>query len=77
MFSLPTCSRCPHFEQDGEVVNKIEGYDCENRKVLHTAMRDVFDKPNTAPAAKEASDLEKAELAKLKDWCAKMDKEKT
>jgi hypothetical protein len=22
--------------QDGEIVNKIEGYECENRKVLHT-----------------------------------------
>ena len=32
--------------QDGEVINKIEGYECENRRVLHTAMRDVFDAPN-------------------------------
>lgn len=34
--------------QDGEVINKIEGYECENRRVLHTAMRDVFDTPNQA-----------------------------
>lgn len=60
---------------DGEVVNKIEGYDCENRQVLHTAMRDVFDNPNRAKAAKEATDLEKAELAKVKEWCAQLDAE--
>ena len=58
---------------DGEVVNKIEGYDCENRQVLHTAMRDVFDNPNKAKGAKEATDLEKVELSKLKDWCAQLD----
>nr|ABH11439.1 cytosolic glucose-6-phosphate isomerase [Hanusia phi] len=62
---------------DGEVINKIESYESENRKVLHTAMRDVFDKRNEAPAAKEASDLEMTELSKLKDWCNKLDKEKT
>jgi glucose-6-phosphate isomerase len=61
---------------DGEVVNKIEGYESENRQVLHTAMRDVFDSPNQAKAAKEATDLEKAELEKLKAWCQKMDQEK-
>ena len=60
---------------DGEVVNKIEGYDCENRMVLHTAMRDVFDSPNQAKAAKEAADLEKAELTKLKDWCGQLEKD--
>jgi len=61
---------------DGEVINKIEGYECENRQVLHTAMRDVFDNPNQAKAAKEATDLEKVELDKVKEWCAKLDKEK-
>ena len=55
---------------DGEVVNKIEGYECENRQVLHTAMRDVFDKPNQAKAAKEATDLERAELQKVKSRAA-------
>mmetsp|Transcript_55219 Transcript_55219/g.131152 ORF Transcript_55219/g.131152 Transcript_55219/m.131152 type:complete len:566 (+) Transcript_55219:2-1699(+) len=58
----------------GEVINKIEGYECEDRQVLHTAMRDVFENPNQAGPAKEAADLEKAELVKLKEWSAKLDK---
>jgi len=62
--------------QDGEVINKIEGYECENRQVLHTAMRDVFDKPNSAAGAKKAADDEKLELTKLKEWCSTLDKEK-
>jgi len=60
---------------DGEVINKIDGYYCENRQVLHTAMRDCFDTPNQAKGAKEAADLEKTELAKLKDWCGQLDKD--
>jgi len=59
---------------DGEVVNKIEGYDCEDRKVMHTAMRDVFDKQlSTAASARAASDTEKEELKKLEEWCKELD----
>lgn len=52
--------------QAGEVVNRIEGYECENRSVLHTAMRDFFDKRNNSPKAKEATELAYQELEKLK-----------
>ena len=38
-------------------------------------MRDVFDHPNQAGPAKEAAELEKAELEKLKAWRAKLDKD--
>lgn len=52
--------------QSGEVINRIEGYPSEDRPVLHTAMRDVFDHTHTAPAAKAAAVLAKRELEKLK-----------
>jgi glucose-6-phosphate isomerase len=61
--------------QRGEVINKIEGYESENRSVLHTAMRDLFMHPNTAPAAKKAAQAEKKECDKLKNFMAKIDSE--
>src|SRR3990167_1623692 len=51
--------------QSGEVMNCIEGSQSENRKVLHTAMRDFFENKNEAPSAKEASQLAYLELEKL------------
>ena len=47
----------------GAVLNRIEGFDSENRQVLHTASRDVFAEP---PAAPEASARARAELDKLR-----------
>ena len=47
----------------GAVLNRIEGFDSENRQVLHTASRDVFTEP---PAAPEASARARAELDKLR-----------
>ena len=35
----------------GAVLNRIEGFDSENRQVLHTASRDVFAEPPAAPEA--------------------------
>ena len=61
--------------QSGVVLNKIEGYASENRTVLHTAMRDFFDHPQTAKPAKEAADLEKKELDKLNNFLSKLDDE--
>ena len=46
----------------GAVINRIEGYDSENRQVLHTACRDVF---SPAPYNNGASSSALAELAKL------------
>ena len=57
--------------QKGEVLNKIEGIECENRTVLHTAMRDQFDHKQTTPSAAEASERAKEELDKLERFLKK------
>ncbi|MDR2551476.1 MAG: glucose-6-phosphate isomerase [Desulfobulbus sp.] len=51
--------------RQGEVLNRIEGYACENRQVLHTASRDVFVDPPLAP---EASAKAKREIEKLRTF---------
>lgn len=61
--------------QNGEILNFIEGYESENRSVLHTSMRDFFGNENKGKNAKEARKLAKAELDKLKAFLA--DNEKT
>jgi len=60
--------------QSGEVVNTIEGFPCENRAALHTAMRDFFDHRMDTPKAKEASQKAFAELEKLKSFLPTVDK---
>lgn len=60
--------------QAGEVINYIEGHESENRRVLHTAMRDFFDKPHPAPAARQARDAAQAEYRKLEAFIAELDK---
>ena len=49
--------------KSGEIINRIEGFDSENRSVLHTASRDMFSaKPCNPTAARRAlSELEKLE----------------
>lgn len=54
--------------QAGEIINFIEGYPSENRAVLHTAVRDFFDHPNSAKAAKEAASMALKEVEKLKNF---------
>ncbi|MEA2084580.1 MAG: glucose-6-phosphate isomerase [Thermodesulfobacteriota bacterium] len=49
--------------KQGEIMNSIHGFAGENRKVLHTATRDVFDE---SPCNMDASIQAKNELAKLK-----------
>jgi glucose-6-phosphate isomerase len=61
--------------QGGEVINRIEGFPSEDREVLHTAMRDFFENPQTAPPAKKAADLAKAEVDKLKTFMDKLEKQ--
>ena len=46
----------------GAVMNRIAGYDSENRQVLHTACRDVF---ASTPHDREASHQAQTELTKL------------
>lgn len=61
--------------QSGKVINKIEGFESENRQVLHTAMRDFFENKNTSREAKEAADLAWAEVEKLKEFTKEIEQE--
>lgn len=61
--------------QSGEVINFIRGYASDNRAVLHTAVRDFWDNPNQAKAAREATELARKECDKLKAFMAKIDKD--
>lgn len=60
--------------QAGEVINFIEGYPSENRAVLHTAVRDFFDNPQSSKAAKEAAGLALAEVEKLKQFLPELER---
>lgn len=57
--------------KQGEIMNRIDGFECENRQVLHTACRDVF---NANPANPEASNQARQELEKLEGFLADLDK---
>lgn len=61
--------------QDGEVMNFIEGFPSENRKVLHTALRDFFDHPQKSESAQKAKEQALQEIEKLKHFLEKIDKE--
>lgn len=61
--------------QSGKIINKIEGVESENRKVLHTAMRDFFSNPNSAKEAMEVTHLAKIELDKLEQFVKEIDNE--
>lgn len=61
--------------QEGETLNCIEKVESENRSVLHTAMRDQFEKQMETPKAKEASSLAAKELKKLEHFLSKIDQE--
>lgn len=62
--------------QEGEIVNFVKPYPCENRAALHTATRDFFDHPQTALKAKEAAHAARQEIEKLKSFMAKLETEK-
>jgi glucose-6-phosphate isomerase len=57
--------------QRGEVINRIEGVESENRAVLHTAMRDQFEHRQFAKPAADAAGMAARELAKLEKFLAK------
>lgn len=59
--------------QNGEIVNKIEGYPSENRPALHTALRDLFLHQNKSKEAENAAKLARRECDKLKTFMAKYD----
>lgn len=62
--------------QAGEVINYIEGFESEQRQVLHTAMRDFFDDAHPAPAAREAQQAAWDEYQKLENFIAELDRDK-
>lgn len=64
-----------HEMQSGQIVNFIDGYPSEKRPALHTATRDFFDSPQTAPGALSAANAAKKEIEKLKAFLAKIDSE--
>ncbi len=59
--------------QRGEVINKIEGYPSEHRRVLHTASRDFF-QTHAADQAKEAAAAAKREVERLQVFLPVMHK---
>lgn len=61
--------------QAGETINFIKGYESENRKVLHTALRDIFNEKRKEKSAAEASSLANREVEKLKKFIGQIDKE--
>lgn len=58
--------------QEGEILNKIEGFESENRAVLHTATR-IHDPSKAKGAAQEAADLSKTEREKLASFLETVD----
>lgn len=61
--------------QRGEILNFICGYQSEDRSVLHTAMRDLFDHPESALAAAEAAANAAEELKRLEAFLDDLDQE--
>lgn len=62
-----------HKMQDGEVLNFINGFPSENRSVLHTALRDFFDEPNTHKTAVQAAQMARVEVDKIEKFFKKAD----
>ena len=64
-----------HAMQNGEVINTIEGCESEDRRVLHTAMRQFFNMPNNAtPELKEVIASAQTEFEKLRNFLEKVNK---
>lgn len=66
-----------HKLQTGEKMNFINGYESENRSVLHTALRDQFENQKQEPAAKEAREMAKQQLDALKKFSDEIEKDGT
>ena len=61
--------------QKGAVINKIEGFESENRQVFHTAMRNFFDSQVETEESKKAIASAYAEMEKLKGFLEQVDRE--
>ncbi len=59
--------------QRGDILNKIEGVESENRSVLHTAMRDQFSNKQSAKVAEDAAEKAAKELTKLEKFLNKIE----
>ncbi|HAK62226.1 MAG TPA: glucose-6-phosphate isomerase, partial [Alphaproteobacteria bacterium] len=60
----------------GAVLNRIEGFESENRRVLHTASRNVFDDlpdPQVQPAAADAVQQARDGMARLQAFLADLE----
>ncbi|MDY0350651.1 MAG: glucose-6-phosphate isomerase [Desulfobulbaceae bacterium] len=57
--------------KSGEVMNRIEGFDSENRPVLHTACRDIF---SDAPRHPGATEQAREQLARLRRFLDDLDR---
>jgi len=55
----------------GEVMNRIEGYESENRQALHTACRDIFQPPPAHPGATQQA---REQLDRLEAFLAQLDR---
>lgn len=60
--------------QKGKIINKIEGYPSENRRVMHTAMRDFFEERISEKPILEASNLAFEEYQKLEKFLEEIDR---
>lgn len=79
LFELAKESKCLEKMQDmqeGKITNFIQGIPSENRKVLHTAMRDFFEDPIMESSAFEAKELAYKEVEKLKKFIEKIETQK-
>lgn len=61
--------------QNGDVINCYNNCVGENRAVLHTATRDLFENKNKSDSAKKASILANQEIIKLEKFLDKINKE--
>lgn len=62
--------------QSGEIINFIENAPSERRAALHTATRDFFGHPQPSQQAREAADVARQEVEKLRVFLAKVEMEK-
>ena len=66
------CQLTLQFDQmrSGRVMNRVEGVECENRQVLHTACRDLF---TARPKMVEATEAMRVELGKLQRFLTELE----
>jgi glucose-6-phosphate isomerase len=61
--------------QRGDIMNTVEGFDTEDRPVLHTAVRDIFDSMEEEGLAGSAAYKAKREILKLESFLKRVEGE--